>query len=359
MVLNLVRHLPSRFEPRVCCIHHAGPMGEEIRATGVPVDVLGLNPGFRRPFDVARIRRYFLKHQPHVVHTFLMTGSLYGRLAAILAGVRVVIGTEVNIYARKPWRHIVGERLLMMGTDRVIASAATVREAYLRQLQADADKVEVIYNAVDWSQLHQSVAPDALRASIGIPVDAKVAGIIARLNEQKGHTHLLEALATEPRLADVHLMIVGDGELATDLRHDADRLNLARRVHFLGARRDLGNLLAAMDVFVLPSLWEGLPLSLVLAMGAGIPVIATSVGGVPEVVQDGRTGLLVPPGDPAALGQALARAFDDRALRDRLAGAASAAVRSRFGVDQYIDSIVDLYDRLLSQHEPAGAEARA
>jgi len=104
-----------------------------------------------------------------------------------------------------------------------------------------------------------------------------------------------------------------------------------------------------MDVFVLPSLWEGLPLSLVLAMGAGVPVVATAVAGVPEVVEDGRTGLLVPPADAAALGAALTRLFTDDASAQRMGHDARAAVLPRFGIDRYVDSIVGLYDRLLER----------
>ncbi len=101
MVLNLVRHLPARFEPIVCCIHEAGPIGEEIRRTGVPLRVLGLNPGLRRPGHVAGIARALREIQPDIVHTFLLTASLYGRFAAILAGVPIIVGTEVNIYEHK------------------------------------------------------------------------------------------------------------------------------------------------------------------------------------------------------------------------------------------------------------------
>src|SRR6266581_115012 len=109
MVLNLVRRLPQRFETMVCCIHQAGPIGEEIRRTGTPVDVLGLNPGVRRPWDIAGIRRYLRETQPDIVHTFLLTASLYGRLAAILARVPIVVGTEVNIYERKRPVHALAE----------------------------------------------------------------------------------------------------------------------------------------------------------------------------------------------------------------------------------------------------------
>jgi glycosyltransferase involved in cell wall biosynthesis len=358
MVLNLTRHLPDRFEPIVCCVHEAGPIGEEIRSGGDRVDVLHLVPGIRRPQDFVALRRYIRRVKPHIVHTFLMTGSLYGRLAAILERVPVVIGTEVNIYARKPWRHIVAERLLMAGTDRIIASAQMVREAYIAQVHADPAKVDVIYNAVDWDQLRRTHTRDGMRQSLGIPASAPVAGVIARLNEQKGHPVLFAALADDPRLADVHLVVVGGGAERERLERLARTRNIDARVHMVGPRRDLGDLLGAMDVFVLPSLWEGLPLSLVLAMGAGLAVVATSVGGVAEVVQDGSNGRLVPAGDSTALGNALAALFADVELRERLGRAAQATVRPRFGVGAYVDAVVRLYDRLLDRRA-IGAVAAA
>ena len=152
-----------------------------------------------------------------------------------------------------------------------------------------------------------------------------------------------------PALSDVHLIVVGGGDQRGALGRDVEAKGLSPRVHFLGPRRDLGNLLAAMDVFVLPSLWEGLPLSMVLAMGAGVPVVVTRVAGIPEVVDDGRTGLLVPPRDAAALGSALARLFADRPFAAQIAAQARASVLPRFGIDRYVEAIAGLYDRLLER----------
>ena len=349
MVLNLVRHLPDRFEPFVTCINRAGPIGEEIKNTGVPFRVLGLDPGIRRPWHVLGIGQHLRETRPDIVHTFLLTASLYGRLGAMLARVPIIVGTEVNIYQHKRRHHALAERLLMRGTDRVIVSAESVREFYIRQVHADAARVDVIYNAVDWSQLQTTKAPGALRASIGVPAGAPLAGIIARLTEQKAHRDLFDAMAVTPGLASLHLLVVGDGDLREDLHARVERLGLSARVHFLGARRDLGDLLAAIDLFVMPSLWEGLPLSLVLAMGAGLPVVATRVAGIPEVVQDGVTGLLVPPADVPALGSELARLVSDPVLRQTLGAAAAAFVRPRFGVDRYVDAVTSLYDRLLAE----------
>ena len=352
MVLNLVRHLPPSYVPAVACIHEAGPIGLEIERTGVPFKVLGLTPGLRHPFDLLRLRDFLYECQPDIVHTFLLTGSLYGRFAAMMARVPVVIGTEVNVYERKHALHARAERWLMRDTDAVVASAESVRDFYIRQVKADPTKVEVIYNAVDWAQLQTTVSRDEMRASVEVPAGAPLLTIIARLTEQKGHRILLDALARTD-LAHAYLLVVGDGPLRDVLERQAANLGLSARVRFLGVRRDLGNILAATDVFVMPSFWEGLPLAMVLAMGAGLPVVATRVAGIPEVVQDGVTGLLVPPGDSGELGAALSRVVNGDTTRVLLGQAARAFVRPRFGVDGYVNAITGLYDRLMAARPPA------
>jgi glycosyltransferase involved in cell wall biosynthesis len=265
----------------------------------------------------------------------------------LLAGVPIVIGTEVNIYERKRAHHALIERALMAGTDAVVASAESVKTFYVQQIGARPEKVDVIYSAVDWSRLKTTTTREALRESIGVPADAKVAGIIARLTEQKGHRILFDALANTPALQQLHLVVVGGGELESDLRARVEALRLSERVHFIGPRRDLGDLLASWDLFVMPSFWEGLPLSLILAMGAALPIVTTRVAGLPEIVHDGETGLLVQPGDSAALGVALARVVTDPAFGARLGEAARAFALPRFGADGYVNAIVALYDRLL------------
>ncbi|MBM3808787.1 MAG: glycosyltransferase, partial [Acidimicrobiia bacterium] len=235
MVLNLVRHLPPEFERGVVCIDQPGPIGEEIRKTGVVFRALGLRPGLRRPADLLRLQQALHELQPTIVHTFLLTASLYGRFAALLARVPIVIGSEVNIYERKQPLHRLAERWLMRHTDAVVASAGSVRDFYIDQISADPAKVPVIYNAVDWAQLDTSKGRQELRAELGVPLDAPAAGIIARLTEQKAHKVLFEAMASVPELSTLHLIAVGDGELRDELRSRAQRLGLAARVHFVGA----------------------------------------------------------------------------------------------------------------------------
>ena len=359
MILSLVRYLPPEYERAVVCIDRPGPIGLEVEKTGVPFRSLGLQPGLRRPIDLLRLERFLHTWEPTIVHTFLLTASLYGRFAAMLARVPIVIGTEVNIYERKQPLHRLAERWLMRHTDSVVASAGSVRDFYIDQIGADPDKVVVIYNAVDWSQLETTMTRAELRAAVGVPIDAPAGGIIARLTEQKAHRVLFEAMASRPELNTLHLIVVGDGELRGDLQGRVEQLGLAGRVHFVGARRDLGNILAAVDMFLMPSLWEGLPLSLVLAMGAGVPVIASRVAGIPEVVQDNHSGLLVDPGNTPQLADAMVRLVQGDALRLQLAQEARAFVRPRFGVDGYIASVTALYDRLLTAKQVSSAAGAA
>jgi glycosyltransferase involved in cell wall biosynthesis len=228
-----------------------------------------------------------------------------------------------------------------------------VKSFYVDQIGADASRVEVIYNAVDFGMLKTTMSREEIRSRIGVPAEAIAAGVIARLTDQKGHGVLFDAIASTPALASLHLIVIGDGPLRASLEARAAALGLSPRVHFLGARRDLGDLLAAMDLFVLPSLWEGLPLSLVLAMGAALPVVSTTVAGIPEVVRDGSTGLLVPPGDAAALGAALARLVGSTGDRERTGAAAREFVLPRFGVDGYVTAMSSLYERLLAREQAA------
>jgi glycosyltransferase involved in cell wall biosynthesis len=159
---------------------------------------------------------------------------------------------------------------------------------------------------------------------------------------------LLDAAARTPGLEHVWLMIVGDGPLRSALEEYAASIGIGNRTTFCGTRRDLGNVLPAMDVFALPSLWEGLPLALILAMGAGRAVVATRIAGIPEVVTDGETGVLVPPGDAAALGAALARVCGDAGTRATFGAAARNAVRDRFDADSYTRSVAALYEEFLA-----------
>jgi glycosyltransferase involved in cell wall biosynthesis len=241
-------------------------------------------------------------------------------------------------------RHARLEQLLALKTFRIVACCRTVGDFYREQVRVPAEKVAVLYNAVRFTTEPVRQDHESARMRLGLPSDALVIGTLGRLTEQKGQLALLDAVAKlTPRIAKLALIVAGDGPLRGRLEERARDLGIAERVRFLGIRRDRDTLYAAMDAFVLPSRWEGLSLALVEAMGAGRAVVATDVGGNPEVVSHGKTGLLVPPGDASALADALATVLTDGQLAQSLGSAACSDARERFSIDRHVSRLAALY----------------
>jgi glycosyltransferase involved in cell wall biosynthesis len=351
LILGASTALPSvGVESGVVALTRKGPIADEIAAAGVPLHLVTGQPGPRAPAAFIRLVRLLQRERPDVVHTFLIAASIYGRMAAFAAGVPLVLAAEQNVYARKPKRHAMLERVLATRTYRVVACCDVVGRFYQKQVGVPASKVAVIYNAVRFGRRPEAADAIAARAALDLPPDALVLGTLGRLTEQKGHRVLLRAVAEIARtVPSVALFVAGTGALREELEAEAARLGVAERVRFLGLRRDRETLYAAMDVFVLPSHWEGLSLALVEAMGAGRAVVATSVGGNPEVVQDGRTGLLVPPDDPQALADALTTIGLDQGLRISLGEAAEQDARDRFSIEQHVAQLAALYRQGLAE----------
>ena len=362
LILGASSALPSvGVETGVVALTRRGPIADEIEAAGVPVHLVAGEPGPRDPAAFVRLVRLLQREQPAVVHTFLIVAGIYGRLAAFAAGVPLVLAAEQNVYARKPRRHALMERALAARTYRVVACCEVVGRYYRQQVGVPRSKIEVIYNAVRFGRRPQATDRETARFALKLPPEALVLGTLGRLAEQKGQRILLRAVAALARdVPDLVLFLAGAGPLREELEAEASRLGLADRVRFLGLRRDRATLYAAMDVFALPSRWEGLSLALVEAMGAGRAVVATDVGGNPEVVRDGRTGLLVPPADADALAAALLKLARDRALRAALGDAAAADALSRFSIDQHVAQLAALYRRGLAERvrRPALSGAR-
>jgi glycosyltransferase involved in cell wall biosynthesis len=334
-------------------ITRSGRIAREIAEAGVRLVEAPGQPGPRDPRAFANLVRLIRRERPDVVHTYLLNACLYGRLAAIVAGVPAIFAAEQNVYREKRRRHALLERLLATRTARVVACCRTVAEAYRRQVGVAAAKVAVVYNAVQFEPEPDIDQRRIARRRLGLDDDTFVVGNLGRLTEQKGHTVLLEATA---RLAKRHrglaVLIAGEGPLRRRLEDQAERLGMARRVHLLGLRRDRATLYGAMDAFALPSRWEGLSLALVEAMGAGRPVVATTVGGNPEVVEHERSGLLVPPDNPNRLEAALESLLVDPARAGRLGRRAAREVRARFAIEQHVRQIAELYRAALGGVTP-------
>jgi glycosyltransferase involved in cell wall biosynthesis len=293
-----------------------GRFADEIRRRGFPVTVIDLSHLVSARALLA-LARHFRRARPDLVHTAGARASFYGRLAARLAGVPAVISsvhTSIADYEVAGWR-----RRLYLGLDRatariagrIIATSEAMAADLVARHQAPRARVVTIPNRPDPRDLVATKPREAVRHELGAGAAETLVGVVARLTEQKGVADFLDAAA---RLADRpgwRAAIVGDGPERGDLDVRARRLGLGERCRFVGTRTDLGDLLAAFDLLVVPSRSEGLPYLVLEAMVAGTPLVATAVGGIPEVVVDGVHGVLVPPRDPARLAAAMARCLDD------------------------------------------------
>lgn len=216
--------------------------------------------------------------------------------------------------------YTLGSRLV----DGLIAVSPEVKESILMTMPGvSADKIAVIPNGVDTRRYRRSATREATRARLGLSTNERVVAVVATFKEQKGHRYLIEAaqmLASD--FPDARYLLIGDGASRPELERQIAAAGLEASFRLLGMRPDVPELLAAADLFVLPSLWEGLPMALIEAMAAGLPVVATNVSGTRGVMLDGETGLLVPPGDATALGRSIATLLFDpeRAIRMGAAG---------------------------------------
>lgn len=280
-----------------------------------------------------------------LVHTHHLGQLLYGGLAGRLAGARVV-HTEHEFYTLGRRRSQRLLRLLATLTERVTTVAYPVERFLRDQVGIPARKLVTISNGVPL-ELFRSVAP-VKRSALGWNDTDLVIGCVARLQPEKGHAVLLEAFRqVRAQVPSARLLLVGDGEERSALMGMAESWNCNGAIRFLGSREDIPQLLTTCDVVALASYHEGQPMALLEAMAARRPVIATAVGGVPDLVRHGKTGLLVPPGDAPALAKALGMLLLDEGLRGRLATEAYGEVQERFSFAQTLEQYEAVYTAAL------------
>lgn len=292
--------------------------------------------------------RLMCTEQVDVVHTYYGRTRAYGRLAAILARVPVIISAEmaqVGPYSLKGWAT---ERLFDYFTDHFVAVSEATRVNLFRTRQIPPPRVTVIYPGIDLIRFDTQERPPMVRCELGLPDRALVVGVVARLVVYKGHADLIAALPCILQAAPTtRLVFIGDGPAASDLRQQVHELGLAEHVHFLGARRDIPRLLRAFDVFVLPSHQEGLGLAIIEAMAAGLPVVATRVGGIPEVVVEEETGLLVEPRNPPGLAEAIIQLLTNPRTRRQMSIKGRQRVEAYFTAQRTAANLTALYCHLL------------
>ena len=351
VLLSLARHLDrERFEVAVCAAA-GGPLEDEVRRLGFVFHPAA----FRKKPSLGLLRGLeclLVENRIGLLHTHGGVAGLFGRWAAHRAGTPAVIHTLHGIHYLHYRNRLIKnvyirlERRCSKFTDAVICVSEADRTQALRHRLADESRIRLIRNGIETTPPRSGPAWDRrlLELQRKLNLDRPIVGAVARLHRQKGVSYLFRAAETillaHP---EAKIVVVGGGPLETEFRAMTAKEGFGRSVAFLGERADASEILALFDVFVLPSLWEGLPLALVEAAAAGKPIVATDIDGVREVVRNGETGLLVPPRDSAALAAAVLRLLDDPDLAGRLAGRARAEVPPLYTVERMVSETASLY----------------
>ncbi len=343
-VLYLLRGLAARGHtnvlacPRNCDLARAAAAVAEVHELALHGDADVLMIG--------RLWRLIRATQPDLVHIHSRRGAdVFGGMAARWAGVPVVLTRRVD-NPEPLWQVAVKYQLFK----RVIAISDGIAEV-LRAEGLPLETLRMVRSAVAAPAALQPLDRAVLRARLGVSADALVLGVIAQLIPRKGHRFLLAALpsirAAHP---NVQVRFFGQGALATELQQQIDRAGWRDCVQLMGFRDDLIALLPALDVVVHPVLMEGLGVSLLQAASAGVPIVASCVGGIPEAVRDGDTGLLVPPGDVAALSTAINALLANNELRQRLGANGRIRMQQEFGIDAMVEGNLAVYQEVLSNN---------
>ena len=342
-MVHLCRRMKrNEFVPAVCCLTHAGPLLADLESADIPVHILHK----RGRWDlrvIPRAIRVIKEHQPHIVHTWLPTANTLGRAAALAAQVPVLIASEraADIW-KGPLRRF-ADRILAARTLRIITNSDAVRRFLANRIGLSHAKISVIPNGLDLAEFD---AAAALHPESATPDTAGelIIGTVGRLEPQKGMKYLIDAFAQLPHHRHpAQLWIIGSGPDERMLRNRAQLAGVLERVKFLGQRSDVPALLSHFDLFVLPSLWEGLPNAVLEAMAASRAVVATAVHGTVEAVEQEKTGFLVPAGDPDALAGAMEKLLGDPNLRQAFGTAGRHKVAAEFSMERMVSETQAVY----------------
>jgi glycosyltransferase involved in cell wall biosynthesis len=337
-----------------------GSLIEHVRDRGIPLTieltlVREVNP-VKDVLALIRLTRVIRHGRYDIVHTHSSKAGILGRWAAWLAGTPIIVHT-VHGWGHHDRQHplvralyIILERLTLLITDRLIAVSPLNVEKGLRDGIGQHGDYVIIRSGIELDRFeHPCVPCSQTRAALGIPSDVLAVGTVTRLSPQKAPLDFVRAAGIIAQsVPEAWFVMVGDGPLRPQVKMLATELGLTDRLILTGLRHDVPELMAAFDIFVLSSLWEGLPRVLPQAMAMGLPIVATAVDGNTEAIEDGVNGLLVLPGQPAALAQAVIRLLRDPQTVRRM-GQAGRARADEFGARKMVDEIANLYEELLAR----------
>lgn len=352
--VELARRMDAEgYDVTLACLRKEGPLLEKLNGSSVKVVEFHPRNGIDSPrglYQLARMVRFLRRGKFDVLHAHDLWSNMIGVVAGKLAGVPVIITSQRDLShgewyqsRRRKWL-----RRLQGASSAVLTNAGMIREGLVHEEGLAPEKVRVIYNGVD---LDNFGAKPGARARLFPGLErAKLVVLVGNMHSDvKGHLTLIAAApGIGSRCPQAHFVLVGDGEKRREFEDAAENNGVASKFLFLGRRNDVAEILAACDVAVLPSAAEGMPNAVLEYMAAGLPVVASAVGGNLEVIEDGANGLLVSPGDAVALGNAVARVLENDALAQRLAKHARDLVEEKFSYARLTREIGELYEELLA-----------
>jgi len=337
-----------KFCPFVCSLSDKGEIGKEIEDYGI--EVIPLNK-LKHRFDwsiVKDIYKLIKTRDIKIVRTHQYHANLYGRLAAWLAKVPCIVASVHNVYTidRKLHRRLINN-FLARCTDTVVAVSETVKKDVLTYDGLSEDRLRVIYNGIDTDRFF-NLNGSLIRSKLGISSGAPVVGTVGRLTLQKGQKYLIDAVsALREKIPQILLLIVGDGPMRGELENHIRALGADKNTILLGTRRDIPQLLSAMDIFVLPSVWEGLGTALIEAMAAGKAIIATDIPPVREIINTGNIGILVPARDSKAIASSIELLLNDKPLAETFGKSAQERAFSHFNIETTVNRYTNLFEEIL------------
>jgi glycosyltransferase involved in cell wall biosynthesis len=343
----------ERFELRVVCLGEDGPLTERYRAIGVPVVNMPIRSfyGWSMLRSGWRFARYLRQVRADVVHAHDVYSNIFVAVWARLGGAPVVIASRRWWHSLPNRKLQIGNRMAFRRASAVLANSGQVASSVRKEAAVPASRVWTITNFADESAFAQLSERErrSRRVEWGVRDDAVVIGCVARFDPVKDHLSLIHAFAQVlARQPHVHLVLIGDGEMRQRIEALIAELGLQHAAHLAGELRERGNLHRGFDISVLASRSEGFPNTLVEAMAAGNPVVATAVGGTIDAVTDGETGLLVASGDENELADALERLVTNAELRDRFGREGSRRALERYSASEVVGSLEKMYGDLVA-----------
>jgi glycosyltransferase involved in cell wall biosynthesis len=351
VAINIATHLDYRnYESLILTLEGSGPFSELLNEARIPYTSLHKKPGFKIPLFF-RIAAQIKKWRADIITTHNYGPLLYGSIGGRIGGCRHFLHVDHARAFPSPKRYIFSEHQLVKRIYRTIAVSEELKQNLIKHEGIPGDRIDIINNGIDEKLFNQSFNQAEKKDKLGIPQGVRIIGVGVRLAEQKGLTYLLDAIKILIKdREDFHVIIAGDGPQAPYLHQKCNRLNLQQHVTFLGARMDINQIVQLLDVYVLPSIWEGLPLAVLEAMAARRAIVATNVGGIPDVIRHKDNGLLVPPGNSVELASAINYLLNNADQRKKFGDVSYDIFSKYYSAKTMAAQYASYYQRMISNH---------